>query len=409
MPNRHKASNGDIPAARALAQSGSLPPRPKQTPRPAGSHWSPLRYPGGKRPFLRIARAWLSGLHRTEHLVEGFAGGASVGLTALCEGYVDRLTLIELDADIAHFWATVFSSDGDELAKRIERTPTVAAAHALLGSAPVDDVDRALHTLIENRLGYNGIRVAGAGKLGTAAGAPASSWTYNPTTLAWRIRYLASRRAAVDVIHGDALAVLPSYARQPATGFYLDPPYSAEGTFAQRQYLHWQLNHPHLVDVAAGLSGEFLLSHQDAKLVRQLAGWYRLELAEVPMPRRGRGHVNELLISRDLSWLKRRHVSGGNLPGRVVNTGPMTVYDVNLNVLAAFVVTAEELNFTGAARRLGIAQPALSKRIRSLESKLDKPLLLRTRNSVSLTKVGESLYQRLRGPLAALDSALFAA
>ncbi len=385
------------------------PPRPEQAPSPAGSHWSPLRYPGGKRPFLALARAWLSGLHGTEHLVESFAGGASVGLTALCEGYVERLTLIELDADIAHFWATVFSPHGDELALGIERTPTVAAARALLGCKPVDELDRALYTLIDNRLSYNGIRISGAGKLGTADGAPASSWAYNPSTLAARIRELASHRHAVEVIHADALAVLPSYARQPATAFYLDPPYSAEGTVAQRQYHHWQLDHPRLIEVAANLSGEFLLSHQDAKLVRQLVRWYQLELAEVPMPRRGGDHVNELLISRDLRWLRRRQVPGRHRRARVVSAGPLAVHDINLNVLAAFVVTAEELNFTRAARRLGIAQPALSKRIRSLETKLGRRLFQRTRQSVKLTKAGESLYEQVRGPLAALDSILFAA
>ena len=53
--------------------------------------------------------------------------------------------------------------------------------------------------------------------------------------------------------------------------------------------------------------------------------------------------------------------------------------------LASFAVLAEQLHFGRAAARLHISQPALSKRIRSLEDKVGGPLLVRNRRGVALT------------------------
>jgi hypothetical protein len=49
--------------------------------------------------------------------------------------------------------------------------------------------------------------------------------------------------------------------------------------------------------------------------------------------------------------------------------------DMNLRALQCFVILAEELNFSRAAERLHIAQPALSQQIRSLEERLGTQLV----------------------------------
>lgn len=74
--------------------------------------------------------------------------------------------------------------------------------------------------------------------------------------------------------------------------------------------------------------------------------------------------------------------------------------------LAYFVTVAEELNFTRAAERLQIAQPALSRAIRRLERRLGVTLLERTSRNVALTPAGEVLLDEARRALEAVDAAV---
>jgi DNA-binding transcriptional LysR family regulator len=80
------------------------------------------------------------------------------------------------------------------------------------------------------------------------------------------------------------------------------------------------------------------------------------------------------------------------------------VADLDPRLLRAFVAVAEELSFSGAAERMGLAQQALSAQIRQLESRLDAKVFKRTTRRVSLTPAGEALLPHARDTLAAVDA-----
>ncbi|HEX6722072.1 MAG TPA: LysR substrate-binding domain-containing protein, partial [Burkholderiaceae bacterium] len=66
---------------------------------------------------------------------------------------------------------------------------------------------------------------------------------------------------------------------------------------------------------------------------------------------------------------------------------------MNLKHLESFVRVAELGSFSKAARVLDIAQPALSRQVRALETDLRETLLLRNGRGVTLTDAGRRLFE----------------
>jgi DNA-binding transcriptional LysR family regulator len=79
--------------------------------------------------------------------------------------------------------------------------------------------------------------------------------------------------------------------------------------------------------------------------------------------------------------------------------------EVETRELRYFVIVAEELHFGRAARRLGIAQPPLSRAISRLERRMGVTLIERTSRTARLTPAGEVLLREGRAALDAVAAA----
>lgn len=76
-----------------------------------------------------------------------------------------------------------------------------------------------------------------------------------------------------------------------------------------------------------------------------------------------------------------------------------------LNAMETLVTVVEAGSFSGAARRLQVGQPAVSKTIAHLEERLGVKLLLRSTRGLTPTEAGQQFYERARRAIEEADEA----
>lgn len=269
---------------------------------------SPFRYPGGKTWLIPYVRQWIRSFDRPlVHFVEPFAGGGIVSLTVAAENLADHVTMVELDAPVSAVWHTIFNDSGgaEWLAEAIINFPFSPSSVAdILHQSPTTHRDLALVTIVKNRVNRGGILAPGAGQVKHGENGKGLASRWYPETLRRRILALSFLRSRVTFIQGDGFTVLHKYASEPNTAFFLDPPYSAGGKRAgTRLYNHNEINHAELFQIAASLSGPFLMTYDNAHEVHALAEHQGFATRAIPMKNTHHATMSELLLSRDLSWI----------------------------------------------------------------------------------------------------------
>ena len=79
------------------------------------------------------------------------------------------------------------------------------------------------------------------------------------------------------------------------------------------------------------------------------------------------------------------------------------LHDMDLTLLRSFLAVAETGAITEAAERIGITQPALSRRLQQLEDHLGVALLARGRKGATLTEIGRLVQTEAQGIVARYD------
>lgn len=268
-------------------------------------HRSPFRYPGGKTWFVPWARLWLRSLKkRPLELAEPFAGGAIVGLTAAFEDLANKVTLVEIDKDVAAVWKAILEGKVSRLGRLVANfNVTGESVRAVLQRRPRGVLDRAFLTILRNRVQRGGILAHGAGLLKNGEKRKGIGSRWYPDRLRERIEDIASIRQKITFIQGDGLDFMRHNIDRPEMVFFIDPPYTRA---AHRLYNHSEVSHRSLFGLATRLKGDFVMTYDDTAEVRALASECGLQVSEVPMRNTHHRIMTELVVGRDLSWLGGR-------------------------------------------------------------------------------------------------------
>lgn len=266
---------------------------------------SPFRYPGGKTWLVPVVRQWLT--RKPKKLIEPFAGGAIVSLTAAFEELAEQVTMVERDDQVAAVWETILNGGSGWLAEKIvgfDVTPE--SVQSELAKAAHTRNDLAFQTILRNRVNHGGILAPGSGVLKHGENGKGIRSRWYPETLQRRIVNIRHVKDRICFIHGDGLAVLKENAERSDTVFFIDPPYTAAGKKAGRRlYAHNELDHEALFDIAASLRGDFLMTYDNAEGVVALARKHGFDTQAIAMKNTHHATMTELLVSRDLGWLRR--------------------------------------------------------------------------------------------------------
>ena len=269
---------------------------------------SPFRYPGGKTWFVPTFRDWIKNHYpKPEILIEPFAGGGIISLTALFEEFVSRVVMVEIDEEIAAVWQSVVDGHAEWIAKRILSFElTKESVIDEISRTSVDLREKAFQTILKNRTFHGGILAEGSGFLKYGENGKGIRSRWYPATLSKRFSNLKLVADRILFYKDDGLEVIQKYSRRQDVVFFIDPPYTAGGKKAgKRLYRHFTLDHERLFTLCESVKGDFLMTYDNADEVKMMARNHGFQMRLIPMTNTHHATMQELVIGKDLSWMDR--------------------------------------------------------------------------------------------------------
>lgn len=262
---------------------------------------SPFRYPGGKTWLIPTVRKWLRQENKiVKKLIEPFAGGGIVSLTAAFEKMAEQITMVEMDGEIAAVWQVIINGKNKWLADKIYSFDlTLAKVKTELENPNKELQDIAFCTILKNRIFHGGILARGSGMIKNGENGKGIASRWYPKTLRDRILAINYLKDKIKFIEGDAFEVLEQNLNDKNAFFFIDPPYTIAG---KRLYTHFDINHERLFELTAQLKGKFMLTYDDTPEIRQFADKYNLQFRTIPMKTTLHFEKNEIIISDNFAW-----------------------------------------------------------------------------------------------------------
>lgn len=199
------------------------------------NNYSPLRYPGGKTRLINLIKDVIN-LNELNGgvYIEPYAGGASLALSLIIDGCMDRVVINDYDRSIYAFWECALHQTESLIEKIIDTPVTIEEwkrqRDIQKNKATASVLDLGFSTFFLNRTNRSGILKAGViGGLGQA-GAYKIDARFNKDVLIKKIQSIACYRDRIIVSNFDAIHLLSRYKNVASKNlFFLDPPYYVKG------------------------------------------------------------------------------------------------------------------------------------------------------------------------------------
>ena len=263
---------------------------------------SPFRYPGGKTWLIPYVRIWLKSISPTTKLIEPFAGGGIVSVTAIAEHLAEKVLMVEIDENIASVWQTILGNHAYWLADEICRFKlSKNSAENVLNAKQKSLRQRAFATILKNRVHRGGILASGAGMIKNGENGKGLKSRWYPETLKKRILAIHELKNNIEFIKRDGLDIIEKFKDNKKVAFFLDPPYTIAG---KRLYKYCEIDHHKLFRLIAKVKGNFLLTYDESSEIEDLAYAYGFEIERILMKTTHHLKKYEMLISRNLDWFR---------------------------------------------------------------------------------------------------------
>ncbi len=245
---------------------------------------------------------WLKQSNNPKKLIEPFAGGGIVSLTAAFENLAAHVVMIELDKEVAAVWEVIINGNHEWLANQIYSfNLTPQNANDILQKEDKTIEEQAFSTILKNRIFHGGIIAKGSGFIKKGENGKGIKSRWYPTTLRDRILAVGYVKNKMKFITGDAFEEMEKAKNEKDSFFFIDPPYTIAG---KRLYNHFNIDHNELFALTAQLKGKFMLTYDDMQEIRDLAKKHELAFRTIPMKTTHHIQKNEIIISDNFDWWK---------------------------------------------------------------------------------------------------------
>ena len=249
------------------------------------THFTPLRYPGGKGKLA----AFVKKVIQTNHLLDGeyvepYAGGAAIALELLLHEYVSHIHINDISRPVFAFWKSVID-DTERLCRLVRDTRLTMRVrdkekNIVMNQDDHDDLALGFAMFFLNRTNRSGILNAGVIGGRDQSGPWKIDARYNGDELVSRIMAIARMKNRISVTGLDALEFLREGGTHwpPKTLIYCDPPYYMKGRDLYYDYYEPE-DHEGVASFVKQqiLRQKWIVSYDNVKQVRDLyAGFKRV-------------------------------------------------------------------------------------------------------------------------------------